>query len=98
VILHHPENAIARYNHIGVHYNLAADGIYRVRATVDPFSEEYESFIIAGLIVFDIGRMMGQGDKYAAEGCGFRSRLRAKIRAVRPAIGLVSRGNPSPHG
>ena len=30
---------------------------------------------------------MGQGDKYAADGRGFRSRLRAKMRAIRSAIG-----------
>jgi hypothetical protein len=91
MILDDPESAIARYNHIGVHYNLAADGVYRVRAIIDPFSEEYESFIIAGLLAFDMGRMMGQGNKYAVEGCGFRSRLRAKIRAIRPVIGALIR-------
>jgi len=87
MILDHPESAIARYNQTGVHYNLAADGIYRVHAVIDPFSEEYESLIIAGLLAFDMGRMMGRGDKYAVEARGFRSRLRAKMRAIRPVIG-----------
>jgi hypothetical protein len=86
MILDHPESAIARYNQVGVHYNLAADGIYRVHAVSDPFSEDYESFIIAGLLAFDMGRMMGRGDKYASEGGGFRSRLRAKMRIIQPAI------------
>jgi len=40
MILDQPECAIARYNQMGVHYNLAADGIYRVRAVIDPLSEE----------------------------------------------------------
>lgn len=87
MILDHTESAIARYNQMGVHYNLAAEGIYRARAVIDPFAEEYESLIIAGLLVFDMGRMMGRGDKYAVDGGGFRSRLRAKMQAIRPAIG-----------
>ena len=87
MILDHPERAVARYNQLGLHYNLVADGIYRVHAGIDPFSEEYERFIIAGLLAFDMGRMMGQGDKYAVDGCDFRSRLRAKMRAIRSAIG-----------
>ena len=38
-----------------------------------------------------MGRMMGQGDKYAVEGWGFPNRLRAKIRAIRPAIGALTK-------
>ena len=56
-----------------------------LRGDIDPFAERYESFIIAGLLVFDMLRMMGRGEKYAVD--GFRSRLRAKMRTIRPAIG-----------
>ena len=87
MILDDPERAVARYNQLGLHYNLVADGIYRVLAGIDPFSEEYERYIIAGLLAFDMVRMMGQGDKYAVDGGAFRSRLRAKMRTIRPAIG-----------
>src|SRR5580704_8071619 len=87
MILRNPESAVAAYNRRAVHYNLAAEGIYRMRAGIDPFSGEYEPFIIAGLIAFDMERMMGQGDKYAVEGSGFRIRLRAKVRAIRDMIG-----------
>jgi len=90
VILDDPERSIARYNQIGLHYNLAADGIYRARASIDPFSEEYEPFIIAGLLVFDMGRMMGHGSKYAFESHGFRSRLRLKMGAIREVIGALA--------
>lgn len=87
MILEDPESAVADYNRRGCHYNLVAEGIYQMRANIDPFSEEYEPFIIAGLIAFDMGRMMGQGDKYAVGGRGFRGRLRAKMRAIRLAVG-----------
>ncbi len=87
MILDDPERAVARYNQVGVHYNLVAEGIYRERTSTDPFSEEYELFIIAGLLAFDMGRMMGRGDKYTVEARNFRSRLRAKMRAIRPVIG-----------
>jgi hypothetical protein len=87
MILDHPESAIARYNQMGVHYNLAADGVYRAHAVIDPSSEEYESFIIAGLLAFDMGRMMGPGNKYALKEGSFRGRLRAKMRAIRSSIG-----------
>jgi hypothetical protein len=87
MILDHPERAVARYNQLGVHYNLVAEVIYRARSGTNSFSEEYERFIIAGLLVFDMGRTMGRGDKYTVEGRGFRSRLRAKMRAIRQVIG-----------
>jgi|HubBroStandDraft_6_1064221.scaffolds.fasta_scaffold402871_2 hypothetical protein len=90
MILSNPESAVAQYNRVGLHYNLVAEGIYRARVGIDPFSGEYERFIIAGLIAFDIERMMGQGDKYATDGPGFRGRLKVKMRAIREAVGDLS--------
>ena len=90
MILDQAESAVTRYNELGLHYNLVAEGIYRVRAGIDAFSDEYERFIIAGLLSFDMGRMMGQGDKYAVDGRGFRSRLRAKMRAIRSVVGSLA--------
>lgn len=75
MIFAHAESAVTRYNESGLHYNLVAEGIYRARASIEAFSEEYERFIIAGLLSFDVGRMMGQGDKDAADGRGFRQRV-----------------------
>jgi hypothetical protein len=82
-ILDPAATAIAEYNRVGLHYNLIADAIYRARDTMDPFSSEYEPYIIAGLLVFDMGRMMGAGDKYNFSEAGFRTRLRAKMASVR---------------
>jgi hypothetical protein len=93
MILENPEKAVSSYNRLGLQYNLVAEGIYRVRTAIDPFSREYERFIIAGLIAFDMRRMMGQGDKYATEGPGFGGRLRVKMRAVREAIGGLSQSS-----
>ena len=86
MILDDATRAIDRYNRIGLHYNLASEGICRMRETRDPFSQEYEPYIIAGLIAFDMERMMGQGDKYELDGHSFRSRLRRKMQTVREVL------------
>ena len=90
MILDNPKAAIAEYNRRGVHYNLAAEGIYRRRVGIDPFSEDFEPIVIAGLLAFDMGRMMGSGDKYAVGNNAFRSRLRPKMRALRTMINGLS--------
>jgi len=83
MILDRADIAIAEYNRGGRRYNLVADAIYRARETMDPFSVEYEPYIVKGLIEFGMGRTMGAGDEYEAKGTGFRVRLRAKMRSVR---------------
>jgi hypothetical protein len=83
MILDRADIAIAEYNRAGSRYNRVADEIYRARETMDPFSVEYEPYIVKGLIAFDMGRTMGAGDEYEANGAGFRARLRAKMRSVR---------------
>ena len=51
---------IERFNSIGLHYNLAADAVYKKRSSLNsPFNKQYLQYIIAGLIAFDMGRMMG---------------------------------------
>jgi len=86
MILDRAEIAVAEYNRGGLHYNLVADAIYPARETMNPFSAEYEPYIIAGLIAFDMRRTMGDGDKYEANGTGFRARVRAKMRSVRERL------------
>jgi hypothetical protein len=86
MILDRAETAIAEYNRGGLHYNVVADAIYRARETLDPFSVEYEPYIIAGLIAFDMAKWMGAGDKYEVNGAGFSARLRAKMRSVRELL------------
>ncbi len=70
MILERVDTAIAEYNRSELHYNLVADAIYRARETTDPFSSEYEPYIIAELIAFDMERTMGAGCKYEVAGTG----------------------------
>jgi len=71
------DNAAERlriYNERCVHYNLIAEGVYRARQEIaDPLSPEFQPYIIAGLIGFDMRRTMGGADPYSTtEGFGFR--------------------------
>jgi hypothetical protein len=66
-----------------------SEAIYRTRETTDPFSAEYEPYILAGLIAFDMGRTMGVGDKYEFTETGFRMRLRSKMHSVRDRLSGV---------
>ncbi len=64
MILTDVANLIAEYNRSALHYDLVAREIYQARARLrNPFSEEYQLYILAGLIVFDMARMMKQGAK-----------------------------------
>ena len=77
---------IAYFNKIGLHYNLVADQIYNRRLEIGkPFDKSYQPFIIAGLIAFDIGRMMG-ADPYSVNGSGFASRLSNKLVQIQQVI------------
>ena len=62
-----------------------AEAIYHFRESVDPFSPEYEPYIIAGLIAFDMERQMGDGDKYDPDS-GFRRRLRTKLQDIQKCL------------
>jgi hypothetical protein len=89
MILDRADTAIAQYNRGGKRfdgYNRAAGAVYRARETRDPFSVEYELHIVKGLIAFGMGRTMGAGDKYEANGAGFRASLRSKLRGVRERL------------
>ncbi len=80
---------IQRYNQLCLHYNLVADAVYReLRRSSAPFSAEFESYLIAALIGFDMGRMMGSGpeSRYDAAAEGFAKRLRKKLHGIRPAL------------
>ena len=77
---------VARFNSLGLHYNLVADAVYRVREQLDPFDPAYRRYIIAALIAFDMGRMMG-GNASDDRGEGsFASALAVKLGAVRPHL------------
>lgn len=78
---------IARYNEMGLHYNLVANQIYEKRfaGSADPFAESFLPYVIAGLISFDMGRMMGS-EPYETRGDGFASRLNCKLHDVSPLL------------
>lgn len=82
-ILDNAVSKIARFNDEGLHYNLVANEIYRVRGQIEnPFDKSYLPYIIAGLVSFDMGRMMG-ARKYSFDGSSFAARLDTKLQQVR---------------
>jgi len=68
MILNKAAADVVQYNRFGLHYNLVASGIYEARSRLEPFSDGYLPYIVAGLIVFDMGRTMGQGAAAKAGG------------------------------
>ena len=89
MLLDKASRKIAQYNRSCLHYNLAADAIYsELRRLKAPFSPAYEPFLVAALISFDIGRMMGAGivQRYDPSAGGFATRLHAKLQQVQPAL------------
>lgn len=86
MILTDAAQKIDRFNEEGLHYNLVANEIYKKRNDIgDPFDKSFLQYVIAGLIVFDLGRMMGS-KKYALEASGFASRLNPKLQEIRPRL------------
>jgi len=86
---------IALFNKIGLHYNLVADAVYSFRqASGDPFDKKYLPYIVAGLMSFDMTRMMGKDaiDRYDTNAEGFAARLQEKLSLIKPHIShLVDR-------
>ena len=59
-ILDNAAEKIAQFNVEGLHYNLVADAIHRVRDEVeDPFNRPFLRYVIAGLVAFDMARLIG---------------------------------------
>lgn len=87
-ILAHAAQKITRFDEIGLHYNLVANQIYQKRfdGDTDPFDISFLPYIIAGLISFDLGRMMGtkRYDIKCKE--SFASRLKCKLQQIEPQI------------
>jgi len=84
-ILEDASKKIARFNNEGLHYNLVADAIHREHNRIgNPFNPSFLPYIIAGLVSFDMGRMMGE-KKYSLNG-GFASRLCSKLQEIRPLL------------
>jgi len=80
---------VRHFNKLGLHYNLVADAVYKARESLgDPLSIDYMPYITAGLVSFDMSRMMGIDAKsrYDREAGGFATLLEKKIEAIRPLI------------
>ena len=85
MILDNAPEKVRRYNELCVHYNLVADGTYKARRECDNlFDTRFLPFLIAALISFDLGRMMGKGaeTRYDPERGGFAARLMEKMQAI----------------
>jgi hypothetical protein len=76
---------IARYNQLCLHYNLVADAVYgEWHRSRKPFAPGYRPYLVAALLSFDMGRMMGSGlvVKYDVAAGGFAARLDGKLARV----------------
>jgi hypothetical protein len=85
MILDNAPEKVHRYNQLCVHYNLVADGIYRARGECENlFGIDFHPFLVAALISFDLGRMMGSGaeTRYDPAHGGFAARLMEKLQTV----------------
>ena len=85
----HASEKIRNFNKLGLHYNLVANAVYKLRNSFpDPFGMEYMPYIIAALVSFDMGRMMGPDamSRYDKEAGGFATLLEKKLNAIRPYI------------
>jgi hypothetical protein len=86
------ENAsekISYFNKIGLHYNLVAEAVYSFRQTCeDPFNKVFLPYIVAGLMSFDMTRMMGKDPigRYDTNAGGFAAYLEKKLNSIKPMI------------
>lgn len=84
-ILDNAANDIASFNEIGLHYEIISKAVHEERNRLAaPFSLEFIRYITAGLISFDMGRLMGTA-KYSFDR-GFASRLNDKLQEIRPLV------------
>jgi len=88
LILKNAKKKIEKFNRIGLHYDLVAKAVYEKRQLcADPFSQSFTRYVIAGLISFDIGRMMGTAERaYDFKGKGFGSRLKSKLEQIKEML------------
>ena len=70
------------YESDGLHYHLAAVGIYAAREEIgDVFSDAFRPYIIAGLLAYDMARQLGKAPYRA-----FSMRLQQKLDVVCPLL------------
>jgi hypothetical protein len=91
-IFKNAKQKLDKFNKYCLHYNLVAQEAYaRLKRGVDPFSIEYLQCIIAALISFDMGRMMGAGvgQKYDPDQGGFAAKLNLKMKKIQSDIATL---------
>jgi hypothetical protein len=96
MITSNAKDKIEGFNSIGLHYNLVADAVYKMRSSLDsPFNSQYLKYIIAALISFEMERMMGpdRTSRYDREVGGFATLLAQKLAKVQPLISHLTRSN-----
>ena len=96
MITSNAKEKIARFNSIGLHYNLVADAVYKKREPLEsPFNTEYLQCIVAALISFEMERMMGpnRASRYDREAGGFATLLSQKLAKIQPLISHLIRSN-----
>jgi len=88
LILENADKKIDDFDRKGLHYNLVANAIYvKLKEIGDPFDQSYLQYIIAGLVSFDMGRMMGTNTmRYSFEDNGFALKLHSKLQKIRPRL------------
>jgi len=91
MLLKNATDKIEQYNSMCLHYNIIADAIYRKRTEIaSPFSAEFRRYIIAGLIAFDMGRMMGEANnRYNDDIDNFGGKLSKKLNKISELLGPI---------
>lgn len=70
------------YERDGLHYHLAAIGIYAAREEIgDVFSDTFRPYVVAGLLAYDMARQLGKSPYRS-----FAMRLRHKLDLIRPLV------------
>jgi hypothetical protein len=82
MLLTNVADRLQAYERDGLHYHLAASGVYAARERIgDVFSAEFRPYIIAGLLAYDMGRQLGKAPYQI-----FAERLARKLALVAPLI------------
>jgi hypothetical protein len=82
MLLTHVADRLQAYERDGLHYHLAASGVYEARKRIgNVFSAEFRPYIIAGLLSYDMGRQLGKAPYQI-----FAERLARKLALVEPLI------------
>ena len=80
-----PAASLAHYNRIGLHYNLVADSVYKkLMELKNPFDPQFEPYLIAALLSFDMGAKMG-----ASPFDRFASRLRRGLSEIKEILNPI---------